>query len=245
MIIRHRQPRAHFPALAMLVLAPNRSFGPFFVENLSTGGALLTGTVPEVGRTLALGTAVGVQLQLPACPPLRLAATIVRTAEDAQSGQGIAFAVKFQDLSAQSEDLIHNAVLRAIDESRAGSERAVLVLDASSEDRRALVRGLEGLGRRAFSAVTFLDALRSLQDPDLRIEVVMVDVSGTARDAPAFTGLDVLAFLAADFAQLRRVVLVSRQGDAYALSAARGFGDAVLFKPAEPADLLAVIGSER
>ena len=157
-----------------------------------------------------------------------------------RSTERFSFAVRFRDVSAETEGLIQSAVLRAIEESRVQSEPAVLVLDESSEDRQALGQALTGLRQRAFPADNFLEALRLLQDQHLRVEVALVDV--LVREA---SGLEVLAFLAEDFPDVRRV-LMSRDADAPALRLARSSSSAhaILIKPAEPKDLAAAIGMD-
>ena len=222
------------------MLDSGRSIGPFRVENLSAGGALLTGQILQVVGLFAVGTTVTVRLLLPgASESIEVLAAVVRAVEgNTRSTERFSFAVRFRNVSAATEDLIQDAVLRAIEESRARSAPAILVLDESSEDRQRLGQALGALGQSAFPADNFLEALRLLQDQDVRIEVAIVDV--LVRDA---SGPEVLAFLAEEFGDVRRV-LMSRDADVPALGLALSAGSAhaILIKPAEPADLAAAIG---
>jgi ActR/RegA family two-component response regulator len=148
------------------------------------------------------------------------------------------FAVAFREVPERSKCLIEEAVLRAIEEARLQNDPSVLLFDESGADRHALDQTLAALDRRTFHASTILDALPLLQDPYARVEVALVDwlVSETS-------GLDVLAFLAEEFANVRRVLMV-RDADASAVRIARssGHAQAILIKPAQPTDLATAIG---
>lgn len=239
--VRRRFPRAQMAAPAFLVLDGGRTSGPFLVENLSAGGALLTGDA-----AIAPGTTVTVQLRLRDAAPIAVAGRVVREVPQS-SGQRdrFSFAVRFRDVSANDEDRIQSAVLASIEESREQNAPAVLVLDVSSEDRHAVARILVELGQRALPSATFLETLRSLQDPSLCVGVALVDASATGLDVLAFTGIEVLEFLANDFPDVRRV-LMARSADPSELLAARSsaLADAVLEKPADAAAVAIAIGAD-
>jgi CheY-like chemotaxis protein len=232
--------RAHLASNAVLVLESGRTIGPFRVENLSAGGALLTGQIVQLVGLLAVGSTVSVRLLLPgASKSIEISADVVRAVEGTmRATEQLSFAVRFRDVSANTEDLIQSAVLGAIEESRVHGESAVLVLAESVEDGRVLKQSLEGLGQKPFPADTFLEVLRRLQDQNLRIEVALVDL--LVRGA---SGLDILTALADYFPDVRRV-LMSRNADAPALRLAQSSGraHAILITPAEPAELAIAIG---
>lgn len=109
---RRSRPRAELSSPCFLLL-DGQPVGPFLVENLSAGGAMLTG-----GTSLPAGATVFLQLQLPGRrDPMSVAATVVRGPE--ATPRGASFAVEFRDLAPEDEDAIQSAVLEALEESRA------------------------------------------------------------------------------------------------------------------------------
>lgn len=208
--------RSTLAATALLCGEGVAPAGPFPVQNLSAGGALLLG-----GGELAVGSRVRIELRIPGRRPVHVAGTVVRT-EPAAGGAGAhaAVAVAFLDVASDVEDLIQQAVLDALERARRQSGPAVLLMDASLDRRVRLERDLGALGRVSLHARTPLEALRWLHDPQACVETALVDLAFGRASGP-----EVLVFLAEHFPALRRV-LVSRAADAAQLEAARSAGSA-------------------
>ncbi len=102
------------------VFISTQRVGRFALGNLSAGGALLTGGAP-----LAIGTRMEILVFLRDWQPLRLPAVVVRT--HPVSG----FAVAFEDLSPETEDKIHDAVVAQLEASQARARSRQQVLTAS------------------------------------------------------------------------------------------------------------------
>lgn len=225
-----RRPRGGSHHKTLVFLADGRALGPFQVDNLSSAGALLTGACP-----LAVGTSVTLELGHERIP--KVEGKVVRT-EHRLPGR-FSFAVAFLRVPTEVEDMIHEVVLESLEASRARGGPAVLVIASVPEDRLALKRELEALGHRVVCAGTPLDALRWLQDPHLQVEIAMVDVR-----VGKGSGLDLLAFLAEDFPEVRRVVM-ALESDAAASGVHPGRTQSVLHKPWVREDLACALGLGR
>src|SRR5262249_45487271 len=104
---------------AVLVVEGGRWVGPFIVENLSTGGALIAGSMVHLARFLCIGVEIGVRLHLPGeSDVLELRATIVRPVEEATPPEGFAIAVEFKEVTAEHQNMIEAALARAMEASR-------------------------------------------------------------------------------------------------------------------------------
>jgi len=105
---RRARQRSAVAAMATVVRGETL-VGRYVVQNLSARGALLTGRdgVEE-------GDGLLVRLELPGQVPLVLSAKVVRRA--AAASDLTAFAVAFRHRSADSEDLIHQVVLEALED---------------------------------------------------------------------------------------------------------------------------------
>src|SRR5690606_4544460 len=126
---RRRFARINLGATATL-LQRGGQVGRFTVQNLSAGGALLTGA-SDVARSAPLR----VLLELPDGEALTLGARVLRRAK---AGGLVALAVAFRHISAASEDRIQDALLALIDRAHRIEHPAVLVVDASPEvDRKS------------------------------------------------------------------------------------------------------------
>ncbi|MFH0900393.1 MAG: PilZ domain-containing protein [Pseudomonadota bacterium] len=191
---RRVHPRAILAASAILFLREER-MGPYLVENLSAGGALLSD-----GPMLSMGETVKVVLQLPGRRPVNVIGRVVRV-EKRREGES-SFAVAFRHSNTTTEEAIHRAVLQWLERVHSAREPRVLVLDPSIRTRHALERDLLALGRLALPAGNLLDAMRWLQDEKLEIQVVLVD------DSPGFhDGSQFLVFVAEHHSGIRRVVM--------------------------------------
>lgn len=216
---RRQQPRAPVPAV-VTVFRAEAHIGVFSVDNLSAGGVLLSG-----GATLSVGETLRILLQLQGHLPIAIHGQVLR--RDERGSGAFAYAVTFRDLSAKAEDLIQGAVLLALERQRRLPEPAVLVVDDSPDVCLALERDLRALGRRAFSAVTPLDAVRHLLDAQAGIETAVVDLFlGQAN------GMDLLAYLADDLPDVRRVIMSGALREAQLQTAlSSGRAQAILHKP--------------
>jgi ActR/RegA family two-component response regulator len=214
---------------ALVSLPDGRALGTFQVDNLSSAGAQLTGACP-----LTVGTSVTLRLTLGHEQALNVEARVVRT-EHRVPGK-FCFAVAFVRVPTEVEDMIQEVVLQSLEESRARGGPAVLVIAPLPEDRQALKHELEALGQHAVCAGTPLDALRWLQDPHVQVEIAMVDL----RVAQG-RGLDLVAFLAEDFPEVRRVLMASEGAEAVP-GARGGKTQSVLHRPWVREDVARAIG---
>jgi hypothetical protein len=101
-------PRVEFAAMAH-VLTEEGACEVFGIENLSAGGALLIGD-----ESLAPGSKIRVSLELDDHGPITLNAVVVRSRKD--SDEEVFTAVAFQIADSNLEDIIHQAVLRRLEE---------------------------------------------------------------------------------------------------------------------------------
>jgi hypothetical protein len=207
------------PFLATVALLRDKQYiGTFRVLNISAGGVLVAGQLP-VARTDRLE----LLLQLPSGRPLRVEAVVAREA----TGGEPAFALQLVRVSPGAEDLIHSAVVTALQEARAA---AVLMVSHSLELCVALRRELRSVGQLSFAVGSPLEAVHFFTQPNA-VGAVLVDAAmgASARD-------DVLAYLADEHPRLLRVV-VSAEEALPGLAAAAGNvpGDSlaqeVLLKP--------------
>lgn len=175
-----------------VVLKRGKPVGRFVVQDLSASGALLTGS-----RPLDPGTRVRVVLRFPDCDHVTLDARVQRAG---RATAGVAsIAVAFRHRSDATEDLIQREALAALLRS---THPAVLFVSDSDTARREVAARLEGLGRAVLTAATPLDALRWLEDPDARVDTVIVSQSLRVPGA-----LTLLAFLAEEYPEIRRILL--------------------------------------
>lgn len=191
---RRVHPRISLPTTATL-LQRGDVVGRFTVQNLSAGGALLTGghDVHRVGPLRLL-------LELPGGEPLAVGAHVRRRAS---VGNLVALAVAFRHLSQSSEDRIQDAVLQQLDHTFRSDHPAVVIVDSSEAARLELAAGLHALGHRVIPCAAPLTAMQLLQDPEEPIRAVLV------RDAPsARPGPELLEWVAECYADVRPILLV-------------------------------------
>lgn len=227
---RRRHPRGEVLATAV-VLAGNGSSGVYLVKNLSLGGALLLGDA----RWKA-GEQVTVFLHLPGRQPLSLSAQVLPRGLSAAKES--LFAVHFKQVAAETEDILQKVVQAALESHRVAPPHEVLVIDDSSEVRRALQRDLRALGECAVLAATPLDAVDCLNEAR-NIDTAIVDLRLGHAD-----GLEFLCFLAEAHPSIRRVLMSGniRPGQ-LELAIVSGRAHAVLEKPWSRKGLGQVIAS--
>jgi CheY-like chemotaxis protein len=195
--------------------------GSYIVENLSLGGAYLSG-----GPAVRAGEDVKVVLELPR-GPVELRGSVLRSEARARD---CALAVRFEAPPKRAREAIGAAVALGLEEAARDSstrpEPTVLVVDDSLLVRESLRRDIRCAGWEVACFSTSLDALDFLDRPQSRIRVALIDLRGT-RD-----GRDLLSFLADERPSIRRV-LMSDQGrpGAEELAKLAVRADAILSKP--------------
>ena len=195
--------------------------GSYIVENLSLGGAQLSG-----GPAIRVGEEIKLILELPQ-GPVEVRGLVLRS--DARA-RDAALALRFHMLSRRAREAIGRAVAQALEEAARDSssrpEPTVLVVDDSLLVRESLTRDIRRAGWEVACFSTSLDALDFLDRPESRIRVALVDLVRLNE------GKDLLNFLAEERPTIRRV-LMSEEGrlgrDALATAATRA--NAVLAKP--------------
>lgn len=206
-------------------------FGLYVVENLSAGGALLSGP-----RLLDVGTQVRVLLAPPGAGwswRLALDGYVVRHHPD---GGEARFAVAFRNLHPRVEDELQQAVLRRLEWLRQAP--AVLVLDDCPGVRRVLARQIGALGKRVIATATPQEATTEMACDDETIAVAIVDLV-----LPGASGTDFLRFLATEHPRVRRVVMSGAvPAEELRRALAAGIADAALDKPWDKEALVAAVG---
>jgi hypothetical protein len=185
---RRQHPRVYVPVAATL-FSDDARCGDYLVQNLSAGGALLTH-----GPPIPAGAMLRVLLVGPSAGGLSVNCVALRTGTTADGASTIA--VRFTDVPAKIQDVLQNAVLRAIERSK---DPAVLVAHPRPLFLASLAKALVARRRRVILAVTPLEIIRWLCDPETKVEVMVVD--------PSERSLDILDFVREEFPEVRRVTL--------------------------------------
>lgn len=188
---RRTHDRVDLQATATLVQR-GEAVGRFTVQNLSAGGALLTGA-----KDVANSAPLRLLLELPAGEKLAVGAHVRRRATN---GGTVALAVAFRHVEPGSEDRIQDAVVSVLDDRYRTEHPAVLIVDADETARLELVARIDAMGRRAIACAAPLDALRVLESGE-PIEAVV------ARDG-VDSGPELLAWVAENHPKLRPILLV-------------------------------------
>ncbi|HEY8426905.1 MAG TPA: PilZ domain-containing protein [Sandaracinaceae bacterium] len=191
---RRRLERFDLPATAMLVQRGG-SVGRFTVQNLSAGGALLTG-----GHDVRASAPLRVFLELPGMEPLTLGAHVKRRVVH---GNLVALAVAFRHISESSEDRIQDALLELLAAAHREEHPAVLVVDPSPDARAELAATIRALDRRVLTAEAPLGALCVLDDPDERVDAVVVRLGD--ENAP----VELLEHVAESYPRVRPILYVA------------------------------------
>jgi CheY-like chemotaxis protein len=203
----------------------------YLVENLSVGGALLTG-----GPLLSVGESIKITLQLEKRTIGPLVAEMVRQSDQCDS----VVAIAFRRLTVTDEDAIQQALLEALESERkrAGVPAcSALVVDGSAPVRQQLIRDLASLGHHAVAAATPLEATMRLADPSARFDVVLVDLGSAAVD-----GLALLRYVAEHHPHTRRILMSGHvRLDQLRLATAAGEAHEVLAKPWDRTSLAGVV----
>jgi CheY-like chemotaxis protein len=171
--------------------------GSYLLDNLSLGGAYLTG-----GPAIRTGTQVKLHLELPGGTAVEVNGTVLRSDRQVRD---FAVAVVFEALSEAARIAIGGAVTASLDaaarESLAHPSPAVLVVDHSLLVREKLIRDIRTAGVEAISFSTSVDAIEFLHRPDCRVRLALVDLAGVP------SGKAVIEFLADQRPSTHRVLL--------------------------------------
>jgi CheY-like chemotaxis protein len=193
--------------------------GSYIVENLSWGGAFLSG-----GPAIREGEEVKVVIEL-AKGPVEVRGRVLRSEAQARDAS---LAVRFDEPSRRAREAIGAAVADALErvaeDSSVRPEPTVLVVDDSLLVREALARDLRCFGWEAACFSTPLDALTFLDRPEAQIRIALIDHAGPPN------ARDLLSFLADEKPAIRRVLMQEARpaGDDLGLALS---ADAVLPKP--------------
>jgi ActR/RegA family two-component response regulator len=182
MLNRRRHPRAAAPFLGAVDDIDVTALG------LSQSGACIDGVDAMVGERLR------VRIDLPG-GPVKLLADVLRRDDDGCVG------VAFVDVHPAIEALVHSAVLDTLTGVNA-ARAAVLIVDDSRIVCHALRKELAWMGKVASVAHSAKDAIARIEDPDQDIEVAIVDAY-----LGDIEGTDLVAFLAAEYPDVRRVLM--------------------------------------
>ncbi|MBX3269110.1 MAG: PilZ domain-containing protein [Sandaracinaceae bacterium] len=188
--VNERRDHVDLSATATL-LQRGEAVGRFTVQNLSAGGALLTG-----GHDVARAAPLRLLLELPGGETLAVGAHVRRRA---RAGDTVALAVAFRHLDPGSEDRIQDAVVRLLDDHRRAEHPPVVVLDTDETVRLELMAHVAALGRRPVPCAAPLDAIRVLES-DERVEAVVAREGGG--------GLELLAWVADNHPESKAILLV-------------------------------------
>lgn len=208
--------------------------GSYIVENLSLGGAYLSG-----GPAVRAGEVVKIKLELPR-GPVDIRGAVLRSEPKSRDW---ALAVRFDQPARPAREAIGAAVAEALEaaarDSATRPEPTVLVVDDSLLVREALTRDIRCAGWEVASFSTSLDALDFLDRPSSRIRVALIDLLGM-RD-----GSDLMSFLADERPGIRRVLLSDRGAPGrVGLDPLAARADAVLAKPWDQETLARTIQPE-
>jgi hypothetical protein len=146
--------------------------GQYTLENISAGGALISGT-----HDLRPGHLVHLLIDLaPGIDTMSLTGSIRRVREDSngngsKSGNGngshVGLAISFPVLSADQEDAIHDAVLRALVRRDAKAERLpLLVFEPRRRVREEIESEIRSFGLPVFAVDSLADAVSELEGED-------------------------------------------------------------------------------
>jgi CheY-like chemotaxis protein len=201
--------------------------GRYRVQNLSAGGALVTG--PDVTGP----SRVRVLMDLPT-GRLSVDADIIRLPDDDPRGPLVA--VQFDhDPARETEDKIQNAVLHELELTQA--TRGILVVDDFDPIRRALDMQLRQWGYYPILATCAEEALEHLDRSSVVFDAALLDI-----DLVGESGWDLAAHLAESHPEIRRIVMSGRYIEGQLqLGAEQGLADATLTKPWTERDLAAAL----
>ena len=200
----------------------------YTVDNLSLGGARILGhPVTRVGER------IHTIVNLVGAPPMSMPAHVVR--EPKPRAPLPEFAIEFDKVTPEAEDLIHQLWLDSFEHPR---QPTVLVVARSVPMRAALASLLSANGWRVVEAAAPLEAMNRLllDQLDLRWIIVLDRLTQT-------TGIEFLAFVGDAYPGVRRLLISRPDGYRDALSAVdHGVADAAMLQPVRKSRLEQIIG---
>ncbi|HET9958388.1 MAG TPA: PilZ domain-containing protein [Polyangiaceae bacterium] len=166
---RRRHPRGYVAAFATVfveetLLAKETRVGEYVVRDLSAGGAQLVN-----GPPLEPGMRCRVHLEIAGLGKLRVPAVTVRAAHTPYSNGSIG--VMFTHLRPDVEDGLQQLVLQELERATMPS---VLVACSDIAAASAVADALAEIGERPLLALTALEALVWLADPNTRVELALL-----------------------------------------------------------------------
>ena len=202
-------------------------FGPYDVEELTSGGAIFMGRFFPGSEQVQ-----GVLLMVEGHGPVQIPARVVFSAnrEDGDSIRIMEFEhPKFSGDQEEELAMTHSIPTRSTEQQ----DSVVLVVDDFIEVCHAIERDLKKVGRRSVYATTSHEAIMLLLDPDIHIDAAVVDLFlGTAN------GLELLEFLMKRHPDIRRVLISGQARDLQLrLALESGQAHAIMQKPWKRADL--------
>lgn len=200
----------------------------YAIDDVSLGGASLRGDpAPERGEL------VWTRLSIPSSRPIRARGTVVRFT--AGWGGCPGFALAFDRVSAEAEDVIHDLGVTLLE--RAGQHR-VMVVGRIHPKREAVTAVVQSAGWDVVEASTPLEAIFALQDP--LIDVRWMVVIESLMVAPA---TELLAFASEAHPGTRRLLIGREHDTLVAMRTLRhGLADACLLYPLRRSRVRRVLG---
>lgn len=189
-------PRGYVAALAS-VFVNDRHAGDFVVRDLSAGGALLVN-----GPPLATGIQCTVRLRVPGLGPLRVSADTVHSA--VLGNERYAVGVRFTRLSPPVAEGLRDLVDQELERA---AQPSVLVADDDLARLSELAEDLADLGERPLLALTPLEVIHWLCDPETTVELALL-----SDELHAKSGSGVFDFVRNEFPHVRCVLLKDTLG---------------------------------
>lgn len=175
--------------------------GQFRLENISAGGALVSGE-----RELRPGHLVHLLIDFETGEETMSLTGSVRRVRDGNNGVGLAIA--FPILSADQEDAIHDAVLRALlRRDGAIAHLPVLVFEPRRRVREEIESEIRSFGLPVSSVETLLDAVRELENEETQYAGLVIH--SVTHDPQS---MDVIEFFT-DSENLRTIILPEPDGN--------------------------------
>ncbi|HET9934040.1 MAG TPA: PilZ domain-containing protein [Polyangiaceae bacterium] len=184
-------PRGYVAALAS-VLVNERHAGDFVVRDLSAGGALLVN-----GPLLPTGVECTVRLRVPGLGPLRVTAYTVHSA--VVGNDRYAMGIRFTRLSPAVAEGLRELVDQELDRA---AQPSVLVADDDLSRLSDLAEDLADLGERPLLALTPLEVIHWLCDPETTVELALL-----SEELHQKSGSGVFDFVRGEFPHVRAVLL--------------------------------------
>lgn len=196
---RRLDPRVDLGGRALL-FSRGDPIGRYKLENISAGGALISGD-----RDLRPGHLVHALLDLATGDePLRMTASVRQVRE---ASEGVDLAIAFRALSADQEDAIHDAVLRALLRQGDRTRRLpLLVFEPRRRVREELEAEIRSFGLPVHAVGTLGDAVRELEEDDMEYNGLVIH---SVIHDPA--SMDVVEFFACT-ESLRTIILPEPNG---------------------------------